>query len=83
MAGLASKKETLFDLCRSRGTDNEIRHLLDGLSEDERRQVVNGRDSTGTTPLHHVAARNRSQTAELLIMLGADIHAEEEEVPLI
>ena len=41
MAGLASKKMKLFDLCRSRGTVDEIRHLLDDLSEVERRQVVN------------------------------------------
>ena len=84
MSTVVEYGQKLADLCMSdHNRYSEIRHLLDDLSEDERRQVVNDRDSTGTTPLHHVAARNRSQTAELLIMLGADVHAEEGEVPLI
>ena len=42
MADLREKGRRLFDLCESEENKfDEIRHLLDDLSEDERRQVVN------------------------------------------
>ena len=42
MADIWWKGERLYDLCESKENKfDEIRHLLDDLSEDERRQVVN------------------------------------------
>ena len=42
MADLREMGQRLFDLCRFKENKfDEIRHLLDDLSEDERRQVVN------------------------------------------
>ena len=40
MADIEEKGIRLYDLCRRNNID-EIRYLLDDLSEDERRQVVN------------------------------------------
>ena len=42
MAGLREKGRRLFDLCVGKENKfDEIRYLLDDLSEDERRHVVN------------------------------------------
>ena len=42
MSDIKEKGRRLFDLCNSDGnTVGEIRELLDDLSEDERREVVN------------------------------------------
>ena len=42
MADLREKGDRLIGLCDSKENNtDEIRHLLDALSEDERRQVVN------------------------------------------
>ena len=42
MADLREKGRRLYDLCYSdENKFDEIRHLLDDLSEDERRDVVN------------------------------------------
>ena len=45
MADLREKGRKLYDLCESKENKfDEIRHLLDDLSEDERRDVVNYKD---------------------------------------
>ena len=45
MADIREKGRRLYDLCASdENKFDEIRHLLDDLSEDERRDVVNYRD---------------------------------------
>ena len=45
MADIEEKGRRLFDLCKNKEDKfDEIRHLLDDLSEDERRQVVNYRN---------------------------------------
>ena len=45
MADLREKGERLYWLCASdENKFDEIRHLLDDLSEDERRDLVNYRD---------------------------------------
>ena len=41
MADIEEKGRRLIGLCDSDENIDEIRHLLDKLSEDERRQVVN------------------------------------------
>ena len=43
MADILEKGERLCDLCKNKENIDEIRYLLDDLSEDERRQVVNYR----------------------------------------
>ena len=52
MADIWEKGRRLYDLCLNRENKfdkirqfDEIRHLLDDLSEDERRQVVNYKDN--------------------------------------
>ena len=46
MADLEEKGRRLYDLCKNKESKfDEIRHLLDDLSEDERRQVVNCKDN--------------------------------------
>ena len=45
MADIEEKGRRLYDLCVGKKNKfDEIRHLLDDLSEDERRHVVNYRD---------------------------------------
>ena len=45
MADLREKGRRLYDLCKNKENKfDEIRHLPDDLSEDERRQVVNYKD---------------------------------------
>ena len=46
MADIEEKGIRLYDLCVGKKNKfDEIRHLLDDLSEDERRQVVNYKDN--------------------------------------
>ena len=45
MADIGEKGRRLYDLCKNKESKfEEIRHLLDDLSEDERRHVVNYKD---------------------------------------
>ncbi|MGA9673145.1 MAG: ankyrin repeat domain-containing protein [Terracidiphilus sp.] len=68
-----------------RAFDKLIEAAKQGKPEDVRAiierhpRLTNKRDSHGATPLHHAAFGGHRQLAQLLVQLGADINATDEE----
>ena len=70
MTRVWAKKKLIFQLSKD-GDHIELETLLASVSEEKRREIVNGKDEQGYPPLRHAVRNNHFDVVRILLQYGA------------